>query len=265
MKIAILSLLLLLPLAGPALAHNPPFPILTCQITDNDKQYHEYGPAWNGLFIFPLFDGNLTDCPKNQDIHVGVNACAFLSPDLCAIDVGTRSPLLDYDGEIDYGGGGAVLFLDGYEGDGVSSGTIACYGWPSTGHHGTTIYAQDVLGFGPRFEVTADYSRAGFESLPDCGDNLVEPCAPHPPPPSGLFFPANVAVDTLNAVLYTLFGPGGEGCNALDNRFRCASTAVGPSRCTVPFGPGADGALSVFLENDDENGRIPTAGHIWTD
>lgn len=230
---------------------------------------HSYLPVSTGRLAL-AYDGNLGDCPKPNTLRAGVlheddGLCwndVRPPPPVCgSLDTGIDQPLYDYDGELEYGHGGVTLFYD--SGDGETYGATACYGWPSYGHHAGGIYAQDALGYGPRFTVTSDRARWGEEQNPDCGDGYVEPCDPNPPDPSTSPFPLNVVVDTVNNMLSTLFGPAGAGCNSLDRSYRFPA-AAGPSGGAVPFGPGADGTLSVLIEQDVDAPRAATAGSVWT-
>ena len=217
-----------------AQSYDQPAPTLTCQSLSG-ALYHHYLPPNEGNVAYSN-DGNVQDCD------------------------GDPTTPMDYDGEFDHGFGGIQLFAD--SGDGFSHGTIVCLG--GYGHHGSTIHAAEWgASWGPRILVTSDFSRIPPADGPDCGDSYVEPCAPTPPPPSTQPFPVNVVVDTVNGLLYMVFGPGGDGCNVQDRAIRCASTAPPPTVCTV-LGPGIDGSYFVFLEPDLDAARIPVWGHVWS-
>lgn len=65
-----LALLVLALLAAPhTLAHNPPGPVLTCQLQGTDP-YHDDLPPNTGNLVFDG-DGNLDNRPKKMDITIG--------------------------------------------------------------------------------------------------------------------------------------------------------------------------------------------------
>lgn len=243
-----------------ATAHDPPGPNATC---DARQKQHDYVPPPRPYEV-RVNDGNVTDCIEGANAVVvdlrPLAPCILGLFGFCyPLDAGLEQPFADYDGDLEYGHGGAILFAD--TGDGESFGSGACHG--GVAHHGDEVFAADVLGFGPRFLVVTDFSRASSHTYPDCGDGYLEPCMDSSPPPSTLPFPANAAVDSANLLAYQLFGPSGLTCNARERGQWMESTAVGPSGGKVPFGPGADGAYVVFLDRDVDYGRIPTSGHIW--
>jgi len=251
-----------------AMAHTPAQPILTCQDPALGF-YHEYIPPVQGNLIIGS-DGNLADCGHN-DLETGTvfnpsgTTCATVGalPFLCeSISTGQNNPVGDYDGEYDFSQGGAWLFAD--SGDGVSAGVIACYGEPAVGHHSGNVFALDDAGFGPRFLLTSDYSRAGEEDSPDCGDGLIEACDPTPPEPSEAPAPLNVVFDTYSETMYSIFGPSGDGCNPRDFEALVAANPAGATNINAPFGPGVDGSYTVFILPDLDANLFPVSGHVWT-
>lgn len=237
-----------------AFAHDPPGRVTTCQL--GGGAYHDYLTPSVGSIGYA--DGNTEDC-VDRSIVLSDLACAVLarynvprSPPCGAS--GIDRPGYDADGEPDYGYGGAILLAE--EGDGATHGVVACHGPPATAHHpaGGAVYALDVQGFGPRFRVLAD------GASDDCGNGFITPCA-EPPAPSGHPYPANVAEDEVNMMLWAVFN---EDCDPLDHAIDFASAAGGPSGGVVPFAPGADGAYLVFIMPDAAAGRVPVAGHIWS-
>lgn len=270
----------LLVASAPAiLAHIPPGPDLLCQPYTGGR-YHDYAyrPGWLGAegsygamgrhysrdASFAL-DGNLADCAKPGPIQVRPGIChdlaAWLTEEPCIeYSTGVEQPLLDYDGEPEWGIGGAILFYE--TGDGVASGAIACYGWPSTGHHAGDIYALDVTGNGPQLTAFADRSLPLLRETPDCGDGILQPCGATDP--RGMQpFPMNVILDTINGVLWRLDEPGST-CNAGDAYVVAASVVGDASRLSLTIGPGADGSVHVLVRQDMDTPILGTAGHIWT-
>lgn len=231
---ALLAVTPILGLVAAAPGFDQPAPYIVCQSSSGDEIHH-YLPPSTGV-IGNSADGNLQDCDADP------------------------TTLNDYDGEVDHGYGAAQLFAD--TGDGFSSGTLVCFG--AYGHHGSTIRAEEWgATWGPELLVTSDFSRIPPSDSPDCGDGIVEPCDPTPPAPSTQPFPLNVVIDTVNGLLYTLFAPGGDGCNSLDTTHRCPSTPTPPTVCSVG-GAGIDGSYFVFLVPDLDAARIPVWGHVWT-
>lgn len=256
-------------LAPFAAAHSPARPVTACQ-DPAEGRYHEYVPPVHGLLITGE-DGNVSDC-RHSDLVSGFSLyyphepeCGWLggTPGVCEpVTVPIDRPVLDYDGEWDYAQGGAWLFV--VTGDGAASGVAACFGAPSVGHHGGDVLAWDDAGFGPRILLTSDHSPRGEEDLPDCGDNIVEPCDLTPPEPSDAPEPLNVVFDTYNALMYSRISPQGMFCNPLDHVVETAATLDGPTRLSPPFGPGADGTYNVFVLPDFDRGLLPQSGHVWT-
>ena len=135
-----------------ALAHDPAgTPKNYCEEPAWDWQVHDYAPPATGLYRSAPQDGNiLFDC--NGD--------------------GTPA---DYDGHQEWALGGAMLSV--YTGDGLSSGSLVCYG--EVGHHPEfgTIGVTDLV-FGAAvvpFWVSADhFSVIPPTSWEDCGDFEAE-------------------------------------------------------------------------------------------
>jgi len=243
-------------------AHFPPGPVLYCQ-PESERLYHDYLPPAGHLIraqtnllepeprvvaSAPL-DGNLADCWKPNNIEVG------------DLETGLPRPLADYDGEPEFNIGSARLFFD--TGWGWNTGVLACYGWPSVGHHTGAVYAFDSYSaFGPAFFLGADYSRPGLEEEPDCGDGVMEPCIENPPQSTAKPFPHNLVVEAINDAIYEAFGPSGEGCNPSDSIAFAEPNDYGPSHLNVPFAPGVDGSVYVHILAVDH--RIPLGGHVWT-
>lgn len=220
-------LVLLAPLA---LAHVPPGPASTCQDLVGERMYHDYilfsdvgGPSLRA----PLVDGTTEPCAPTD--------------------------VISYDGHREFGIG--LARLDVTTGDGTTSGTAACFGPFTTGHHSYAIEVQDVVTPHVVFTVLSDYSIPGFEQTPDCGDGQVTPCSPTPPPPSTQPFPVNVVEDVARGLLETGFGAI---CNPLDHEARFIDAGV------MTFGPGANGTYLVVIEADTDLGYVPVAGHVWT-
>lgn len=253
-----------------AVAHAPARPIQTCQDPARGR-YHEYVPPADGMHIAGD-DGNLSDCrfdPVVRDVAVfyGDEApCDTLggTPLLCeGVTAPADRPVLDYDGEYDFATGGAWLFV--VTGDGAVGGVRACFGAPSVGHHAGDVFVLDEQGFGPRLLLTADYSPAGEEDVPDCGDNIVEPCEAATPEPSDAPEPLNVVVDTYMGVVYNQYSPQRLFCNERDRVLEAPADPSGPTRVAPPFGPGADGSYNVIVLPDPDRGLVPLSGHVWTE
>lgn len=137
------GLLLALPAAF-AHSSSPGLPKTYCE-DSSEWNVHDYGVPAEGVLISNLRDGNTVgDC--NAD---------------------TVFP--DYDGHLEWAVGGAWLLVQG--GDGVSSGTIACYG--GEGHHpefGPITVTDNAFASTIPFTVAADTVSFVPPVGPDCGD-----------------------------------------------------------------------------------------------
>lgn len=158
-----------------ALAHYPPgMPKTFCE-PPRDWAEHDYNldpppsPLWPSLpgpdepqkFKFPALDGAINDC--NGDTV----------PD-------EKAAVEDYDGHHDFGVL-AFAVLSVATGDGMTSGTLAC--WDEQGHHPAfgPIVAKDVLQDTMAFTVYADaVNLLGPDPLTgrDCGDFLHDVSTP---------------------------------------------------------------------------------------
>ena len=141
---AVAALLLAVPLAA---AHDlAGTPKLHCE-SGAEASTHDYGAPAAGGVLWGFADGNRDDCDGD----------------------GTPG---DYDGHSEWGLGGAWMLAG--EGDGVTSGSTACYGEPA--HHALygPFSVQDVvLGAGASFVVAADdLNPIGPDPITgaDCGD-----------------------------------------------------------------------------------------------
>lgn len=187
-----------------ALAHGggsgiPGSPDTTCEV-GAEWADHDYGPA-TGLFIRGFQDSNLEDCD------------------------GDTVPK-DYDEHSEYAVGGAWLLVE--SGDGVSSGSIACFG--EVGHHPRhgPVYIEDLfLGTTIIAFLTADtVNNAGPNPITgvDCGD-----------------FESDYAA--------------------------LCQDSWGTNPCTATFPPGIDGSYHVLVSSPPEYdfpGTPSIQGHICT-
>lgn len=128
-------------------AHSPAgTPDTTCEDTVAEIADHDHGPPITG-WIFGFQESNLEDC--NGDTTPG-----------------------DDDGHAEYARGGAWLLVN--SGDGVTGGSIACFG--EAGHHpafGPIEVVDLILGPTVYFEVGADtINLVGPDPVTgtDCGD-----------------------------------------------------------------------------------------------
>ena len=194
-------------------------------------------------FMWPYLDGNLEECGTTYGAFVLTDEeCWFLAHSGVsgpAYDAACQTDTpVDYDGHHEFGYIGRAL-LSVRSGDGVTSGSIACY--DEVGHHpfAGSIYVYDIVFPNVAFDVVADYTDPASPVPPgekDCGDGIVQPCDPTPPEPSGAKPPVNVVIDLVNALLYSL---STSTCNPSDRSISCLD------HCTPSFGPGIDGAYHV--------------------
>jgi hypothetical protein len=242
-----------LALAPLALAHDdqggPGTPDFTCQ-TPEEWQVHDYAGA-NGRTVADISDNNLEECGTTYGLFIaGTPECRNLEEEglddtpLYTLICETDRPA-DYDGDLEYAIGGALLAVE--SGDGETSGSIVCLG--TLGHHGDTIAVDDqIFGTNVAFTVGADASLVPVPGEPDCGDNVTRPCQP---PNSGL----GALVDAILALLQT------GNCNPNDHLVTCIGS------CAVPFGPGAEGTYVVWVHPTTAGGPggTPTGashGHV---
>ena len=246
-------------------------PDLTCQ-DEAEWSLHDYGPAATGsLVAFPQ-DGNIEPVCAN-----GVSTWLDHDSQECA-DLEAANPTAHqalchdprpapFDGDLEWAMGGGWLAAE--SGDGVTSGSIAC--WGIEGHHfpGSIVYVNDITGLPVAFTVTADFTDPASPvppDGPDCGDNVIQPCDPSPPQPADLDPPLdslNPVIDTVNGVLYELFNSPGATCTVGDVSKPCLV------RCVLDFAPGIDGVYTVFVGptltgGSDGGPTVATAGHIAT-
>jgi hypothetical protein len=238
-----------------ALAHDdqggPGTPDFTCQ-TPAEWQVHDYG---SGPALLGVSDNNLEECGTTYGLFIaGTPECRNLEEEgldgtlLYTLLCQTDRPA-DYDGDLEFALGGALLAVE--SGDGATSGSIVCLG--TLGHHGNTVYVDDqVFGSNVAFTVGADASIPGTvpPGEPDCGDNVTRPCEPSN---SGL----GPVVDAILDLLQT------GNCNPDDHRVTCLGS------CAVPFGPGAEGTYIVWIHPTAAGGPggSPTGashGHVWS-
>ena len=122
------------------LGHEPRgFPKTYCE-PHAEWYVHEYLPPV-GTLAAPPFDGNLDDCDADGDA-------------------------LDFDGHSEAAVGLAVFLA--VDGDGLTTGSLACYGEPAHHPHFGTFSIHDAVApSGVAFTVTADTD-------PGCGDFLID-------------------------------------------------------------------------------------------
>ena len=176
--------------------------------------------------------------------------------------VGAHGPLVETDGcalgdsHPEWAMGGAGLLAR--SGDGLTSGSLACYGAPAHHPQGGVITVTDAAFPGVVFVVSADATSPFLPpSTVDCGDGILEPCNPTPPAPSSLTWPVNILIDAVNGILYILNHGSGATCNPFDQVQVCVQ------QCAVAFPPGADGAYVVSVVADlGAYGNLASAGTV---
>lgn len=159
-KLLLLATAMIVPLA---LAHAPVGTLKNyCEDPNTDWPVHDYAGTSGVQSLSvrpPVYDGNTADCNGN-------------------------TIPFDYDFHHEWGAGWARL--DVVSGDGVTSGTIACYG--SYGHHPMfgPFWVEDIV-FGPNvhYFVMADSFSITNNGVPDCGDGQITPCPGDPERPNG--------------------------------------------------------------------------------
>ena len=217
-------------------AHEPAgTPDFTCQ-TPDEWEVHDYAAA-HGWSVAGVSDNNLEECGTTYGVFVaGTPECRELETRFDAQDPSSPVHALwlllcqtdrpaDYDGDMEFAIGGAVVAVDG--GDGATYGSLACLGTPA--HHGNVVSVKDEVFTDVAFTVSADASLVPpLPGEPDCGDGVHQPC-------TSSAAATGLAVDAIPDLL------GAGTCNPNDRRILCLNV------CTVPFGPGADGMYLVHV------------------
>lgn len=196
---------------------------------------HDYGPPAAGNLVFNYQDGNLEECGYTATFDGTVtDPSGNELADLCDANPSVRSlcdtdRTADYDGDLEFAQGGAVLAVNSGSGN---SGSVAC--WGMNGHHSSTITVTDAaLGGNVAWSVTADWAPTGQDSLFPCGDSLIDACDPTDP----------TEIPDVT-------------CNPRDGELDVPAAGLGSidSTATPSFGAGQDGTYNVFVQG--------TAGHI---
>ena len=246
-------------------------PDLGCQ-SPAEWRTHDYGAPETGAGDYLPQDGNTEPCPYGTGtwLDPAGDECFILGSEpettrahraLCV----DRRPYANFDGDFEWAMGGA--WLASRSGDGVTSGSLAC--WGVEAHHPVegTVTVTEAIAPNVFFTVIADYPSPLIPSHippgsggPDCGDGLLQPCDPTPPESSTLLFPADVVVDAVSMLLHGLLNEPDVTCNPWDQQIDCLNS------CTVPFGPGQDGGYHVLvrpsLTADAGVPSVATVGHI---
>lgn len=272
------SIALVIPLAAVADQAVLGAPDLTCQSVE-EWRLHDYGTPGAGRLAFLPQDGNIEVCgvgsarvprcdliKERRDAH-HPDSAEYKAWDALYVNLCESGTTAFFDGDMEYALGGAYLVAS--SGDGSTEGGLACSG--ILGHHpvGAILHVTDAAellagGLPAPFTVAADHTAPASPAPPgaaDCGDGVIEPCAPASLP-SSLPPPGGGVVDTVNRIVWESSEVPGRPCNPLDRAKSCIGS------CVVDFAPGADGAYFVFIGSPLMAGiggasTVASAGHVF--